>query len=347
MQLGGTNITIQPLTPKTDPNKEIGEEFLGDILEDFDSSFKKEEPSAEPAQNIIGENVAIYNTEQQIRLNKIIDRIAHLDDSKPEYLEELISLETKKIQIEQEIESQKNNELNKKTLATEKQRQTVADLLAKKAFSYKASFLSPEEEEQKRLKFAQKSLGTENMAQQQEKERLAILNGPRRKIPVLTREDTTKIDEMIDVEMVHSQKARLLREELINHLRQTSRVSWFENPQKNREWINDHIVKTAATLSKKSGGEVDMHDIQTARLFLFQNAPQDIRNHPAYKYVESFYDFQYNQGHTGDVEKSKKVAPIIEMPAQEEKPVELSEEVKKELNGEPETEDAWDANLFS
>jgi hypothetical protein len=347
MQLGGTNITIQPLTQKTGSDKEIEVGFFGDILEEFDSSFSSKTPVEKP-HDMVSENIALYNTEQQVRLKKIIERISRLDDSKPEYLEELIALETKKIEIEQEIEAQKNAEVkNRKTLATEKQKQTVADLLAKKAFSYKASFLSPEEEEQKRLKFAQKAASTEIFTQQRTQQQKETTEGPKRKIPVLTHEDTAKINEIIDAEMAHSQKARLLREEMINHLRKTSRVSWFENPQENREWINDHIVKTAAILGKKSGGDVDMHDIQTARLFLFQNTPQDIKDHPAYKYVESFYDFQYDQGHSGDIEKSKKIAPSE--PTKEIVPEpELSNEVKKELSGEkPEIEDAWDANLFS
>ena len=60
-----------------------------------------------------------------------------------------------------------------------------------------------------------------------------------------------------------------------------------------------------------------MDDIQTSRLFLFKEAPTEVLQHPAFAYVESFYNYQNDQGHSGNsledlktTEKTKIAIPI-------------------------------------
>ena len=63
--------------------------------------------------------------------------------------------------------------------------------------------------------------------------------------------------------------------------------------------MNKQIIQVSEILSGKEAAEIDMGDIQTARIFMFNNASQKILKHPAFSYVESFYNYQSSQGCIG------------------------------------------------
>ena len=78
-----------------------------------------------------------------------------------------------------------------------------------------------------------------------------------------------------------------------------TRSEWYKGPSKNRDLVNKQIIQVAEILSGKESAEIDMNDIQTARIFMFNGAPQKILKHPAFSYLESFYNYQSSQGCVG------------------------------------------------
>jgi len=95
----------------------------------------------------------------------------------------------------------------------------------------------------------------------------------------------------------------------IDSLLNTPTAEWYKSPSKNRDFVNQKVLVLSGLLSGKKTSDVDMNDIQTARLFLFNNAPEGALHHPAFTYVESFYDYQNDQGYSGEVVEAAEKTP--------------------------------------
>ena len=243
----------------TQQNKEaediLYENITQGVLDDFALRF-----------NISPKELAII----QRRLARLEKRIEALDETKPEYMEERVSLEKKRFFLKNDV----SLEPSKKEL-TEKETQLrkVDILLNKKTFGYIAPVISPSKEEELRIK--------------KEREATAL--------------NTTQ-NNISDKQL---QEALWTREMFVKHLQTTDKTDWYEKPSQNRDLISGYVIRTAEFLSGKSSSHIDMDDIQTARIFLFKGVPKETLKHPAFSYVESFYNYQNNQGHSGNDVKVK------------------------------------------
>lgn len=261
--------------------------LINEILNDFESRFNAPRPQKEvveefstpkPSVSLPQTPPATDNlTAIQDRLDRLEKRIQGLDENKPEYTEERVALEQKKQHIQQDI-LKTNPTLKGKDL----QLQEVADLLSKKAFGYVAPVMSPVEEEKLRLKKAEEAA----VLDQQKQDTLPSQNLPQ--------------EEKEGVSDEHLREASWMRESFMRTLKSIDGTTWHENPTKNRDMVNEFVLKTAQLLSKKDSSKIDMDDIQTARLFLFKKASEELLKHPAFAYVESFYNYQNEQGHSGN-----------------------------------------------
>ena len=240
----------------------------------------------------------------QKRLDHIEERIKKLDETKPEYIEERVLLENKKSSIEHEGEKElsytdtsKTTTLETKSKDSDEQIKTVEDLLKKKTFDSIAPVVSPIKEEQKRIHHAHLSAKIDDTP--------------------IHHSGKTKTHEKQKVEKISTdkqlQEASWMRESFIQNLHY-NKNTWYENPSKNRDHVNEQIFKIAELLSGKESFTIDMDDIQTARLFVFNNAPKEILEHPAFSYVESFYNYQTKQGYAGKTTKEFGKAKPIKSP---------------------------------
>lgn len=249
------------------------------------------------------------------RLNRIEEKIHTLDETRPEYVEERASLERKKVFIKAEEEkntshattSENQPASSLKILGKEQQYKMVEELLHKESFTHSAPVISPLKEEALRLKKAEEA---------------QKLDSPSQTKPVATK----TIDETIlkNVTLTPLEKAFLLRESFITKLKTTPRAIWYESPSQNRDYVNEQVFTVAQILSGKEMKNITMNDIQTARIFLFDEATEDILKHPAFSYIESFYNYQNKQGYVGgDVPKATpkdKTSTHIESPFMQNTP---------------------------
>ncbi len=224
----------------------------------------------------------------QERLDRLEKRIHALDETKSEYMEERVALEEKKFFLKNDL----SPEMLGKKGSTEKEKQLkeVEDLLSKKTFGYVAPVISPVKEKELRIKTAQEAAMLDNT-------------------PTPAPKENSQTNEEKSLSDRHLREALWTRESFIKHLQTMNKGKWYENPSQNRDMINEYVIKTAELLSDKNSSKINMDDMQTARLFLFKRAPEYILKHPAFSYVESFYNYQNDQGHSGNdlgVEKVEK-----------------------------------------
>jgi hypothetical protein len=315
------SIWKHPQTDPTPPSKQTSldqdDSLIESVLSDFTKEFgaPKEQSSTPPSttsnQNEVQADTHTEETPKkglflqpshesqespidiaQKRLERIESRIKQLDETKPEYVEERVALEKKRSLITQEhadptvaIIQTKTRDAETPPSEKELQRKAVEDLLNKKMFSYIAPIPSPEKEEEVRLKKATEAAEIEGHTTTKNQD-----------IDTLTKHTHSKINSSPDARYT---KAAQIRSAFIGTLSQTPKVDWYKNPSKNRDFVNQQVLILSELLSGKKTTDIDMNDIQTARLFLFNDAPEDIMEHPAFSYVESFYDYQNNQGFSG------------------------------------------------
>jgi hypothetical protein len=211
------------------------------------------------------------------RIARIEKKISELNATHPEYMEERMALEEKKLFIQGESISS-YGEQETEELVQDSDPNTLVENLLSKPFSHTSVFADPETEEKTRLEKARKAAEIEH--------------------DVYTEPKLGAEDERLR-EAVH------MRTEFLDSLTHTTHDMWYENPSQNRDAVNEYVHKTAQYISGKKDRELDMNDIQTARLFLFHTASEDAFEHPAYKYVESFYNYNNDQGFSGeDVESA-------------------------------------------
>ena len=243
----------------------------------------------------------------QKRIDRIEERIKALDESKPEYIEERILLESKKSSIENEGGGQPlranitniTNITDPEIEKSDDQLKTVEDLLRKKRFDSIAPVIPPIKEENARIQHAHLSAKIDDTP---------IHNIKTKKTAAPKKQSVEK--NSTDKQL---QEASWMRESFIQNLHR-SKATWYENPSKNRDHVNEQIIKIAELLSGKDSFAIDMDDIQTARLFVFNNAPKDILEHPAFSYVESFYNYQNDQGHPGEAVKEHSEITSVKSP---------------------------------
>ena len=210
----------------------------------------------------------IESAEQQ-RIKRLEERINQLNSDKPEYLEELLALESKKLQL---LENQKTH------LAVEPPSKPKTHLGVSPPSG------SPSGE--KKMIDA-----TETSSQTKEKQ------PPKKQQPLFSNEQL--------------QNATQIRNQLHQYLFANSPTEWYQKPTEKRNIVDSYINQTAKILSGKTATELDTNDIQTARLFAFNNAPKEILEHPAVLAIERFYNYQNSQGHSGvNPEKIKNIDSI-------------------------------------
>lgn len=90
-----------------------------------------------------------------------------------------------------------------------------------------------------------------------------------------------------------------IRNSLYKYLSANSPAEWYQKPLENRDAVDRYINQAAEILSGKKSAELDTNDIQTARLFMFNNASEEIMKHPAFSTIKKFYNYQNSQGHSG------------------------------------------------
>lgn len=259
----------------------------------------------------------------QERVRQIEERIKSLDQNRSEYPEERQHLETKKFLMEKEtkktpVDKDLKKMGNNLRLTQEKATQ---DLIDKQSFENTAPVVRPEKEEKSRLK---KALAAEKLEEEEEKKPSDDVSNklkPDQQVSLVKEEaeteDLTEKEEPAEEtkqeaevisqpeEVIFSfseeklQKAIELREGFYKELFSVDRSDWYQKPSINRDLVNKQIIQTAGVLSGKDSTQLDMNDIQTARLFMFNNAPKEILDHPAFSYVESFYNYQSFQGCAG------------------------------------------------
>lgn len=225
------------------------------------------------------------------RVRNIEKRINNLDPDKPEYPEELLPLETKKVLMKEEIENKKNEE--SVSLDEEKLNQEIStkELINKQSFENKAPVVRPEKEEKGRIKKAQlaEEIEKEKVQEKGEKEEeitpLKITKQEKESIPFYSAEQLDAANEK--------------RVEFHKKLSSITKSNWYKSPSVNRDFVNKQIIQVAAILSSKDSIDIEMNDIQTARIFMFNEAPEEILKHPSFYYVESFYNYQSSQGCLG------------------------------------------------
>lgn len=250
------------------------------------------------------------------RLSRIEEKIHSLDDTRPEYVEERAALERKKVYIRAEEEKNILQTNQQETLPIptptisekEQQHKVVQDLLNKTSFEYIAPVISPIKEEAARLKKAEEAQRLDSLKESEVKPS---------SVPV----DTKPVQEKKPngkVTLTPLERAFLIREAFITKLQTTPRAVWYESPSQNRDYVNEQVLTVAQILSGKAPKDINMNDIQTARIFLFDEASEDILKHPAFSYVESFYNYQNKQGYAG--EDIKKITAGAKMPASIESP---------------------------
>lgn len=282
----------EPLLEETPRNESMERRGGLDTISDQTNVSTNEtvmESPVPPQEGVININ------EIKQRLERIEKRILSLDSTKPEYVEERTALERKKIFVQNEPESRSKTtgvEPTSPALPTkEDQLKAVEELLNKKTFGYVAPIPGPAEEEDLRLKRAQKAQEIDTV------EPLDIVTA------AIGTETTDNTGETLpNTETQEDERLRTsseIRSSFIRELLETSKVSWYENPSRNRDRVNEHVMRIAGLLSGKTPETVDMNDIQTARLFLFNGAPKEVLEHPAYSYVESFYNYQNSRGYSG------------------------------------------------
>ena len=205
------------------------------------------------------------------RIRKLEERIKKLDQERPEYVEELIPLETKKSLVKEEIESKKDEASTEIDGERQKQELSTQKLISKQSFKNKAPVVQPKKEERERLKKAE-------LAEEIEKEE---------EIPI-----PFYSAEQLDV-------ANEIRVTFHKKLISLGKSEWYKSPSINRDFVNKQIIQVSSILSGKDSIDIDMNDIQTARIFMFNEAPKEILKHPSFYYVESFYNYQSSQGCLG------------------------------------------------
>ena len=301
----------------------------------------------------------------QERVQRIDERIKKLNQEKSEYLEELLPLESKKALIKEEggyisgkiLESGtvligKNEEGSREKLEQERSAQ---DLINKSSFQNEAPVVSPRKEENLRLK---KALLAEEFEEEENEEI------PPPKEPAQTKElgknrvekKTKTVSEeekhFYTDEQLHA--ADTLRKEFWEKISSLPVSEWYQCPTKNRDFVNKEIIKLTKILSNKRPDQINMEDIQTARLFIFNKAPQKVLKHPAFSYIESFYNYQSFQGCIGtnpertedkqkDLPTKTNMSSMLELEANTNR--NLSS--KQALNKNPKKRDThWDNTLL-
>ena len=240
----------------------------------------------------------------QERIRRIDERIKKLNQERSEYLEELLPLETKKSLIKEEIKNSSDKILESDTALVgenedednekQEQKRSVQDLVSKSSFKNKAPVVSPRKEETSRLKKA-------GLAKEVEEEIENPPEGESGKVEKSKEKETikkkTEKKHFYTDEQLHT--ADTLRKEFWENLSSLTVSEWYQSPTKNRDFVNKQIIKLTEALSNKTPDQIDMEDIQTARLFMFNKAPRKVLKHPAFLYTESFYNYQSFQGCTG------------------------------------------------
>ncbi len=250
------------------------------------------------------------------RVHRIEERINKLDQNKPEYPEELLSLKTKKVLVEEEI----RNNVDEESADTDQERLaqelSTQEVLNKSSFKNKAPVVRPKKEEWERLEKAQLAEEIEKDEDEKKQEDKPEQKETATKPAFTTPEPLTKADVAKSFSETKSETPRKnegsapvytdeqlrtvdkIRKEFWKKL-SSAKSEWYKSPSKNRDFVNKQIIQVSGILSDKEATEIDMNDIQTARIFMFNNAPDKILKHPAFSYVESFYNYQSSQGCIG------------------------------------------------
>ena len=251
------------------------------------------------------------------RVLRIEEKINDLDEDKPEYPEELLSLGTKKVLMEEEIRNKESNEDLIDDSERLEQERSTQDILNKSSFKNRAPVVQPKKEEVERLKKAQ-------LAEEVDKDEDGKKQGDRLKQEEIATKPTFTTPETLEEEGVAKSSgetkleitkkqeganpiyteeqlhtADKTRKEFWEKLSSINNSKWYQDPSKNRDFVNKQIIQTAEVLSGKVSAEIDMNDIQTTRIFMFNNASQKIIKHPAFSFVESFYNYQRSSGCIG------------------------------------------------
>ena len=257
----------------------------GDVDLHIKEPQKSEEP---PSLNETRGKKDISSTDKESILNerirKLEERIQRLDQNSPEYVEELVPLEIKKTLVKEEIKNKKDETLTDTDREKLEQDLSTQKLINKQSFENKAPIAQPKKEERERIKKAQ-------LAEELEKE-----EEEKAPPPIVIKKEEVPVPsygaEQLDA-------ANEIRGAFQEQLSSVEKSDWYKSPSVNRDLVNKQIIKVAAILSGKESMDIDMNDIQTARIFMYNEAPEEILKHPSFYYVESFYNYQSSQGCLG------------------------------------------------
>ena len=261
-------------TPSSSTSEESGEP-LKTTPSDSDS-LPCEPKEKEPAPNS-KEDLLLQ------RIRRLEDQINKLNQDKPEYPEELQPLVVKKFLMEEEIKKTEENKSKEVNQEKSKQELSAQNLINKQSFENKAPVIQPQKEERERIQKAQLAEKIEKEeVEKKEKTKKEVEEEP---LPSFT-------SEQMEVAL---QK----RKEFHKKLYSLNKTEWYQSPSVNRDFVNKQIIQAATILSGRDSMAIDMRDVQTARIFMFNNISKKILSHPAFSYVESFYNYQSSQSCLG------------------------------------------------
>jgi len=289
----------------------------------------------------------IENAKQE-RIKRLEESISQLNPNKPEYPEELSALENKKLQLlENPKTEQANGWLENSTTTAPmideqlSQEQVAQNLVKKSSFknTLSPSYPNPKKEESKQHRKINQILSQKKQGVIEQHLYTTSLSSQKTYLGVQPpSEQSEQEDNLIDKSILKPrdeklsshleaqllsgeneeeqslfsneqlQNATSMRNKLREYLSANSPTEWYQKPIEKRNAVDNYINQTAEILSGKKSTELDTNDIQTARLFAFNNAPKEILEHPAFLTVEKFYNYQNSQGHSGvNPEKIKDV----------------------------------------
>jgi len=232
------------------------------------SEPKEKEPTLDNKDSILLE-----------RIRRLEDQINKLNQDKPEYPEELQPLATKKFLMEEEIKNAEKDSGTKEVDQEKvKQELSAQELLNKQSFENKAPVIQPQKEERERIQKAQLAEKIEKEEAEKKAKERKIVEEP---LPSFTSEQI--------------EAALQKRKEFHQKLYSLNKTEWYQSPSVNRDFVNKQIIEAATILSGKDSMAINMRDVQTARVFMFNNISKKILSHPAFSYVESFYNYQSSQ----------------------------------------------------
>ncbi|MBU1246438.1 hypothetical protein KJ973_02590 [Patescibacteria group bacterium] len=289
--------------------------YIDNLIKEIEEEMKNFPKSETEIKNESDGNVDNMGQE---RIQRIEASINQLNPDKPEYPEELVALKDKLWLLENETTGDNPKETRAEklvptTIAEERleQEQVVQDLIKKPYFNNTISPAYPnpkKEDTNQQLRIEQIiPLDKPEVEEQKPNPIPPIPQKPHLGVKPLSGErelpDTTTLSQNKEQQPIFSneqlREAGEIRNSLYKYLSANSPAEWHQKPLENRDAVDRYINQAAEILSGKKSEELDTNDIQTARLFMFNNASEEIMKHPAFSTIKKFYNYQNSQGHSG------------------------------------------------